>query len=228
MKIRSASGERGDTTALDVMAIILAAVVVVGLLYALPSRRWSSQKANRIRCVNNLKQVGLAFRLWSSDNGDIYQMQVSTNSGGTMEFVSSGMVFPNYSVMSNYLSTPRILICPADTKRSYATNFDATFGNPNISYFVVSDADETMPTMWLSGDRNLAAANAPLKAGLFTNKANAALSWTTALHKNQGNIAFADGSVQQLTSLRLHESATNALRAYFNATATNSFRIAIP
>ena len=48
------------------------------------------------------------------------------------------------------------------------------------------------------------------------------------MHGNQGYICFADGSVQQYTSAKLQQSATNALRAYQDATAKVTFRLLIP
>jgi hypothetical protein len=54
-------------------------------------------RAARIQCVNNLKQIGLAFRVWGGDNNDKYPTSLV--------------------VMSNELSTTKILVCPSDTAR---------------------------------------------------------------------------------------------------------------
>ena len=45
----------------------------------LPALAAAKRKAQRINCVNNLKQDGLAFRIWEGDNGDKYPMAVSTD-----------------------------------------------------------------------------------------------------------------------------------------------------
>ena len=42
----------------------------------LPALARAKKKAQRINCVNNLKQVGLAFRLWGGDNDDKYPPRV--------------------------------------------------------------------------------------------------------------------------------------------------------
>jgi len=89
----------------------------------LPARDGRPAYAPRINCANNLKQVGLAFRTWAIDNDGRFPMQVSVTNGGTMELVSSGLVFPHFQVMSNELSTPKILFCRADTQRTNANNF---------------------------------------------------------------------------------------------------------
>ncbi|HEU5071116.1 MAG TPA: hypothetical protein VFV96_11990 [Verrucomicrobiae bacterium] len=174
-----------------------------------------------------MKQIGLSFRLWSGDNGDKYPMQVSTNNGGTMECVRSGVVFPHFAVMSNELGTPRDLVCPNDSGRTSATNF-AALRDANVSYFVVPEADEILPDMWLSGDRNISTNGLRSARGVLMLRTNLKLNWTAQIHTNQGNLCFADGSVQQLNNAGLNRSATNALAAYYAATTNTAFRLAIP
>lgn len=225
MKLNSFRTTRGDTGMLDVLAIVGAVVVVAGLL--LPALAKSRAKSSKINCVNCLKQVGLAFRLWAGDNYDKNPAQVSITAGGTMELVGNGSVAAQFIVMSNELSTPKILFCPTETTRSPAAQW-ANLSDTNLSYFVVPEADETLPQMWLAGDRNLASNTVPLNAGMFTFKASTLMSWTATMHKHNGNLAVADGSVQQFTDQSLQSAATNALHAYYQATTNSSFRIAIP
>ena len=145
-----------------------------------------------------------------------------------MELVADGFAFPDFLVMSNELGTPKIIVCPEDKQRSYAANFAALKRDANVSYFTSPGADESSPELWLSGDRNLATNYVALKPGLFTLPTNRVMSWTAQIHKHGGNVALADGSVQQYTSAKLQQSATNALRAYYEATTNTSFRLAIP
>ena len=226
MNLKGFRTNRGDTSLLDVLAIVAAVVVVLGLV--LPMLAKSQAKASRINCVNNVKQIGLSFRLWAGDNNGKFPAHVSTNAGGTMELVGNGSVAAQFVVLSNELSTPKILLCPWDKQRSMTYTFATNLTDGNISYFVVPEGDESLPQMWLVGDRNLASNTVPLKAGLFTLKASTPMSWTKDLHKHQGNIGYADASVQQFTSTNLQASATNALHAYYQATTNSSFRIAIP
>jgi prepilin-type processing-associated H-X9-DG protein/prepilin-type N-terminal cleavage/methylation domain-containing protein len=184
-----------------------------------------------INCTNNLKQIGLAFRTWALDNNDKFPMQVSVTNGGTMELVESGSVFQHFQVMSNELSTPKILFCPAesDAKRGMANKFATTAGaawmvpltNDNqISYFVGADADSKWPQMFLCGDRNLAVGSTPLSAGLHSISTNAALTWDQPRHDGAGNICFADGSVGQFHS--------RALRMGLRAAGVATNRLAMP
>jgi prepilin-type processing-associated H-X9-DG protein len=225
MQTRRHSSERGDTSALDLLVMLIAAVIVamVGLSYFARAHAMSGQ----LNCVNQMKQIGLSFRLWSGDNGDKFPMQVSTNNGGTMEYVRSGLVFPHFMVMSNELGTPKALVCPKDSGRTSATNF-AALRDANVSYFVVPEADEILPDMWLSGDRNISTNGLRPARGVLMLRTNLKLNWTAQIHTNQGNLCFADGSVQQLNNAGLNRSATNALAAYYAATTNTAFRLAIP
>ena len=87
-------------------------------------------RAQSIACVNNLKQIGLACRIWALDNNDKFA--------------------PSLVCMSNELSTPKILVCPADTNRVVAPNF-FNFASANCSYeYFGADGNETNPTQLLS------------------------------------------------------------------------------
>jgi prepilin-type processing-associated H-X9-DG protein len=103
--------------------------------------------------------------------------------------------------MSNELSTPKLLICPSDT-RVAAKDFGLGFSITNLSYFLSLDAEETYPGMFLSGDRNLTNGQ-PIQNGILVLPPNRPVGFTHELHNGQGNIALADGSVQGWTSSRL-------------------------
>src|SRR5438045_9793440 len=93
---------------------LLIVIACLGILAALVLTALARQKRSgqQMNCVNNLRQIGVAFRTWALDFGDKYPAQVSATNGGTMELVDSGTVWPHFSVMSNELSTPKILVCP--------------------------------------------------------------------------------------------------------------------
>jgi prepilin-type processing-associated H-X9-DG protein len=177
-------------------------------------------QSSKIQCVNNLKQIGLAFRIWEGDNGDKLPMQVPAKKGGAMEPALRGNAAPIFQVMANELSTPRILLCPVDADRSAAKNFSAGFDNSTVSYFAGVDARDDKPTMFLAGDENFAIGGRPVKPGLLLLATNAPVSWTDARHVNQGNIGLADGSVQT--------TGSSFLRQLLVQTGVATNRLAIP
>lgn len=189
-------------------AIVVAGTLAVLIAVLLPALAASKKKVSRIGCTNNLKQIGLAFRLWSGDNGDKYPMQVSVTNGGTMEFVGSGVVAAHFQVMSNELSTPKILFCREDKRRTPASSFTTNLSNSNLSYFVGVDATEEKPQMFLSGDAYLAVGGKPSKPGLLSLRTNSPIAWAKPLrpyHGKGGNILLADGSVRQPNTVLLRE-----------------------
>ncbi|HEX4265073.1 MAG TPA: type II secretion system protein [Verrucomicrobiae bacterium] len=191
---------------------VLVIMAIIGVFAAVltPALFRAKARALRISCTGHLKQIGLGTYVWEGDHLNKYPMSVPGTNGGTMEFTSGTTVFRNFQVLSNELSTPFILICPADTDRNRfrATNF-AYLNNSNLSYFVGLDANETDPQGILSGDRNLTNGTA-VKNGILQLTTNSAAGWTDEMHKQCGNIALADGSVQQVSTIGLRESITNA------------------
>jgi hypothetical protein len=97
------------------------------------------RQVQKITCINNLKQVGVAFRLWAGDHDDQYPWNVSTNQGGTREFTIAGkdgfIADPSiqFQVMSNELRSPMILMCPEDRSKKIAPSF-TNLNIGNITY----------------------------------------------------------------------------------------------
>jgi hypothetical protein len=191
-------------TVVELMTILV--VVVVVALIILGSHALANAKARAIRmaCVNSVRQCQLAFIVWSGDYEGRFPMAVSNSLGGTLEFAAGGNAFRHFQVMSNELSTTRIVNCPADT-RDCATNF-VNFQNQNISYFVGMDANQSNSQAWLCGDRNITNGFASQNE-LLTLESSQALGWTEQLHNGCGNVALADGSmVQQISNSRLRRT----------------------
>lgn len=216
MKIFRVQNRVRAITAVEVLMIITMLMILA--VFLLPALLPARPRFSRLSCTNHLKQIGLAFKIWSGDNGDRFPMQVSTNDGGTREFVgTAAATFRHFEVMSNELNTPKILYCPNETDRARkaATMFSPSVpgipgaipfnGNSNISYFVGVDANQTNSAMFLSGDRNITNGFA-MKNGLLDLGTNQLAGWTKEIHNRCGNILFSDGSVQQLTSPGLREA----------------------
>jgi prepilin-type N-terminal cleavage/methylation domain-containing protein len=224
-------------TLIELLVVIAIIAILAALL--LPALAAAKRKAQRINCVSNIKQVGIAFRLWEGDNGDRYPMAVQTAFNGAKEKIyaantppAAGYGLTNvFVVMSNELSTPKILVCPSDSSRNYQTNFaNLAFNYLNMSYFVCGDAAETYPQMILDGDRNIGTSgtqNAPANntnstiGNLFVQWPGGAVwwAWTAVdMHLRVGNLGMADGSAQQATVAGLQ----TALGAATNGASTIS------
>ena len=94
------------------LAILIATVgmLTVWALYVGP-RIWPRPRASRVNCTSNLKQIGLAFRMWSNDHGDQFPWQTPAADGGTKEFAGLPIAVIHFIIISNELNSPKILTC---------------------------------------------------------------------------------------------------------------------
>jgi prepilin-type processing-associated H-X9-DG protein len=175
------------------LLIVLAGLAFLAAIF-LPAVAKSKARSSRANCAMLMKQITLSFRMWGLDNNDQLPMQVSVTNGGTMELVASGKVYPHFQVMSNELSTPKLLRCPEDTKRGWATNFTSDLTDSKLSYFVNTDATNGDGSSLLCGDRNITN-RAPAGRRLVALTQGDTIGWTRDLHQEKGNLGFADGRV---------------------------------
>jgi prepilin-type N-terminal cleavage/methylation domain-containing protein len=188
---------------------LLVVIAIIGLLAGmiLPALAASKAKAKRIACLNQVKQIALALRLWSGDHSEKYPWNLTTAEGGSQ---GSPDWTDHLRVASNELGTARILLCPAETKKRSATNWTALSGATHVSYFVGLSASEERPESILLGDSNVTGGDGGLdpKWTKFLGSSIDA-AWDRQLHHRKGNFGLADGSV--------HQSKTETLRAQISA-----------
>ncbi len=187
MKIDYSIRRNHGLTLVELVVVIFGIAFLIALL--LPALAAAKHKDSRLSCVNNLKETSLAYRIWEGDNGDLYPTGVSVTNGGAFESAANGDVAEVFQVMSNELSTPKILICPAGCPtHTPATNFAIGFSAKNISYFVGVNAKEANPQMMLSGDDNFEIGGVPVESGLLqisTNTHNRLECRTTCVHHRE-------------------------------------------
>ena len=200
------------------LLLTLAGLAILAVIF-LPALARSRARSSRIGCAQCLKQTELALRTWAIDNDDHFPMQVSVTNGGTMELTASGLVFPHFQVVSNELGTPRVLFCPNDENRTYATNFTSDFSDKHISYFLNVDSVPGDSAGLLCGDRNLT--NQRAAGSRFVIVSNGtAIAWTKEIHSKQGHLAFGDG--------QLHGVPNGDARSIIRMPNGNTNRLAVP
>ena len=204
-------------TLIELLVVIAVFVIFLGLIdWGVPPSQ--KRKAQRIACVSNLKEIGLAFRLWEGDHDDKFPMAVSETNGGAMECVKPGKAYVLWQTVSNQLISPKVLWCPADTKATPAINFSTGFSDANISYFLSAVAVETYPQMIMAGDDNLLVDGKPVQPGILNLWTNQTIAWTKDRHHGVGNIGMADGSAQQVTG----DGLNSAIGSCTNGVPTNN------
>ena len=215
-----AEGIQGEATFFDVNARashrphgftlievgVVLAVIALLLLVGIPMIRNSGRPARRIQCINNLKNVGLAFRIFALDNTNRFPFELSSTRGGTLELCGDPQAaWRQFAILSNALSVPILVQCPSDQERRQAMDWRQFTNNQHLSYFAGLGALADYPDSILSGDRNLTLDGRSLREESVTFSTNATAGFDQRIHRFAGNIALGDGSVQQATSGQLSE-----------------------
>ena len=158
------------------MMVVIVCVVLLGGLIIVPLIAKPKMRVTPIDCVNNLKNIGLAWRIYATDNNGLYPWQAAATNRSAFvptnyaTVPGAGLgpaqgVAVTFAFSSNELSTPKLLLCPSDTTRfRLKTNSFAFLMDPAqtpvrdraISYFIGTSASEEEPQSILGGDRNLA------------------------------------------------------------------------
>lgn len=123
---------------LGYFGLLFTTAVLAGLL--LPAFAKAKSKAQSIQCVNNLKQIGLGFRVFATHHGDRFPFNVATNETG-VQINTPGMdTVQILRALSNELSNPKLLVCPADSSVWPAESI-ASLGPANVTYQLESAAE---------------------------------------------------------------------------------------
>lgn len=234
---------RAAFTIIELLVVITLITFLAAML--LPALARTKAASLRINCTDNLKRIGLAFQSFGSSHSDRYPTHLPVSSGGYADYLgqrvlsssqaTSRGVFADFMVMSNDLSSPHLLVCPAENEgRTPATTFSgviqagstnqvAFINDLNVSYFVGVDATLLTPAMFLAGDHNLGSdGNLVPLVGFVTTPlvyrpdfkitagtsftTNAGIGWLDTMHSKRGNVVMGDCSVQQLDRVRLQAS----------------------
>ena len=177
-------------TLIELLVVIAITAILASML--LPALAKAKQKAQRISCMNNLKEVGIAYRLFADDNSDQVPAQNACppNGAGWQCLATTGNaaqnVWSNYACMGNDMGqSPKLVLCPADDRTTVAGAFyapyptgTAGFGNTTLSYFCGVGANDVYPQSIAGGDRNL--------GGTSATQPDANYGWSPAVNSSGG------------------------------------------
>jgi competence protein ComGC len=221
-------------TFIELMVVIVVAIILLLMLPLLGPR--ARARSPRIECIDHLKQIGTAYRIWSNDHGNRFPAMQSLTLGGWRDLLTRPnegyMCWINYAIMSNELGqVTKILVCPSDVRKP-ADAFSNFVSNIHLSYLVGLSTDDTYPQSLLAGDRNLGDGTEPDRkygfspesgqgndVAIQTNSKTGPVCWSLKIHSggnsdSSGNILLGDGSVQQCTSGYFRQNC----QPYFNPT----------
>ena len=174
----------------------------------LPALARARARAQRIACVTNQKQVGLAFLIFANDRNGGFPPVVEIAEGGSKTRLET---WQHFMVLSNELTNPRILRCPSDGSRQSAGDFSdgpqglGSLKDSAVSYAVGTGAEFGQPSHHIASDRNVLGRDgqgcgpAAIYGFITQLKPGDNPRWENSIHVNAGNVILADGSVQELT-----------------------------
>ncbi len=193
------------------LLVVIAIVLFLALLFGIGSG-WSRIKAQRINCVNNLKQLTLQCKLFVIDNNGRFPWQIPVNESGSFD-PANQKTFRHFLTLTKGIGNPKICFCPADKNKSFAKSW-AEFNNNNCSYFVGYDVDNSGG--FLFGDRNLKGIANNESCNVWKGAQGGCITtsseWDEAIHNKCGNVSFGDGSVHQVDTAGLKKLAETVNR----------------
>jgi prepilin-type N-terminal cleavage/methylation domain-containing protein/prepilin-type processing-associated H-X9-DG protein len=173
---------------------LLVVVAIIGILAAIlfPVLKSVRDRGRAARCVSNLKQIGLAFQMYTQENDDTLPQRFYGTTLSGKEFGYDELLLPYVGGKTNIFTCPSVLKTDYPDQPTYGMNW--YLDNTHLNW--INQPSESILVAEAAGTRGVGSHRAD-RDSLSPGQLN------PSLHQKKANYLFLDGHV---SFLGLHQT----------------------